>query len=88
MAKAHDSKCFELACHFLSGNECRTDEDHDELAQVIQDAIESWLNDRENSAEAAYHDHQQSLMEGGGSDDSAYRRDMTEAGRSHLLGGR
>lgn len=41
----------------------------------------------ENRAEAAYLDRQQSLMESGGLDDSAYRRDMIAAGRGHLLGG-
>lgn len=41
----------------------------------------------ENRAEAEYLDHQQSLMESGGRDDSSYRRAMTEAGRGHLLGG-
>lgn len=41
----------------------------------------------DNRAEAAWLDHQQSLMESGGRDDSAYRRDMIAAGRGHLLGG-
>lgn len=43
---------------------------------------------RQNRAEDAYMDHQQSLMESGGPDNSSYRRDMIAAGRGHLLGGR
>ncbi len=50
MGKSHDSKCFDLACHFLADFEDRTDDEHDELAQVIQDAIEDWLSDRGNRA--------------------------------------
>lgn len=41
----------------------------------------------ENRAEAEYLDHQQSLMESGGPDSSAYRRDMIAADRGHLLTG-
>lgn len=48
------------------------------------DAVENW---HDNRAEAAWMDHQQSLMESGGHDDSSYRRDMTAAGRDHLIGG-
>lgn len=51
-------------------------------------AIEHQQNEADNAAEAAYLDHQQSLMESGGPDDSTYRRDMIAAGRGHLLGGR
>ena len=40
-----------------------------------------------NAAEAAYLDHQQSLVESGAPDDSSYRRDMIAAGRGHLIGG-
>ncbi len=81
--KAHDIKCFELAEHFFGG---KGDEDAiADLAQTIQDAIEDWMNDRDNAAEAVWMDRQQSLMESGGPDDSAYRRDMIEAGRGHLL---
>jgi hypothetical protein len=35
--------------------------------------------------EAAWERQQESLMESGGHDDSAYRRDMVNAGRGHLL---
>lgn len=51
-------------------------------------ALKHQQNEADNAAEAAYLDHQQSLMESGGPDDSAYRRDMIDAGRGHLLGGR
>jgi hypothetical protein len=36
--------------------------------------------------ENAYERHLASLMESGGPDDSAYRRDIIAAGRGHLLG--
>lgn len=48
------------------------------------DAVEDW---HDNRAEAAWVAHQESLMESGGPDDSAYRRNMIAAGRGHLLGG-
>ena len=35
--------------------------------------------------EAAWERQQEALMESGGPDDSAYRRDMINAGRGHLL---
>jgi hypothetical protein len=49
------------------------------------DAVNEWHDNRD---EAAYLDRQQSLMESGGPDNSAYSRDMIAAGRGHLLGGR
>ncbi len=49
------------------------------------EAIENW---HDNRAEAAWVAHQESLMESGGPDDSAYRRSLVAAGRGHLLGGR
>lgn len=39
----------------------------------------------DNRAEAAWMDRQQSLMESGGPDDSAYRRSVIAAGRGHLV---
>ena len=48
------------------------------------DAVENW---HDNRAEAAYLAHQQSLMESGGADDSAVRRQIAEACRGHLLTG-
>jgi len=39
----------------------------------------------EDRNEAAWDRQQQSLMESGGPDDSAYRRDIINAGRGHLL---
>jgi hypothetical protein len=40
---------------------------------------------KEDRNEAAWERQQQSLMESGGPDDSAYRREMREAGRGHLV---
>lgn len=40
---------------------------------------------RDNAAEDAWQRHQEALMESGGPDNSAYRRDMIAAGRGHLL---
>ena len=85
MTKNYDSKCLDLACHFLADVSDRTDDEQDELAQVIQDAIEDWLSDRDNRAEAAWQSQQERLMGSGGPDDSAYRRDLINAGRGHLL---
>lgn len=48
------------------------------------DAVENW---HDNRAEAAWVERQERLMEIGGPDESAYRRDMIAAGRGHLLGG-
>lgn len=48
------------------------------------DAVENW---HDNRAEAAYQERQERLMESGGPDDSAYRRDMINAGRGHLIRG-
>lgn len=65
-----------------------TDEQIADLREIlIKDAWLSYKNARDNRAEAAYLDHQQSLMESGGPDNSSYRRDMISAGRCHLLGG-
>jgi hypothetical protein len=86
MTNTHDSKCRELAQHFL--NDFGGDLDGDataDLAQTIQEAIEDWLGDRERAAEAAYERQQQSLMESGGPDDSHYRQSLKDAGRGHLL---
>jgi hypothetical protein len=55
--------------------------------QTVFEAIEAVENWHDNCAEAAWVQHQQDLMESGGPDDSAYRRDMIAAGRGHLLGG-
>lgn len=53
------------------------------LAKDIPGECDSIIRNR---AEAAWMDRQQSLMESGGPDDSAYRRDMINAGRGHLVG--
>lgn len=51
-------------------------------AKFCHDECESC---RDNAAEAAWLAQQERLAETGGSDDSAYRRDMIAAGRGHLL---
>lgn len=42
-------------------------------------------NELQNEAEQRYDSNQEMLMESGGVEDSAYRRDMKDAGRGHLL---
>lgn len=75
---------------------CHEDYSHDATPQYLQatgtcqtlfaciDAVENW---HDNRAEAAWVERQESLMESGGPDDSAYRRDMIAAGRGHLIRG-
>lgn len=57
----------------------------DQIANLALDIAGECANIADNRAEAAWMDRQQSLMESGGADDSAYRRDMIAAGRGHLL---
>lgn len=65
------------------------DDFHEEVARgrTLFDCIDAVDNWHDNRAEAAYLAHQQPLMESGGVDDSAYRRDMVAAGRGQLLTG-
>ncbi len=61
---------------------------HEEVARgrtlfACIDAVEAW---HDGLAEAAWLAQQERLMESGSPDDSAYRRDMINAGRGHLLG--
>ena len=62
---------------------------HNTLDGAFAEALKAAKTEREdqasNVAEAAWEAQQQSLMESGGPDDSAYRRDMINAGRGHLL---
>ena len=58
----------------------------EQIANLALDIAGECANIADNRAEAAWVDHQQSLMESGGADDSAYRRDMIAAGRGHLVG--
>ncbi len=68
---------FEMLDHFgLTPEQIAT------LAADIPAEYAAFLEDRN---EAAWDRQQQSLMESGGPDDSAYRRDMINAGRGHLL---
>ena len=59
----------------------------EQIANLVADIPGECQAMADNRAEAAYLDHQQSLMESGGVDDSADRRDMVAAGRGHLLTG-
>lgn len=79
-AKNYDENCLDLALYFVEDVD-----DADGLAQQIQDTIEAWFSDRDNRNEAAWERDQEALREGGGPDDSAYRRDLIAAGRGHLL---
>lgn len=58
----------------------------EQISNLAKDLPRECAGMVENRAEAAWMDQQQSLMESGGLDDSAYRRDMIAAGRGHLLG--
>ncbi len=73
-------KCYALALEFE-----QDDDGANELAEKIQQVIDDWISYRANRNEAAYERQQEALMEGGGPDDSAYRRSLIEAGRGHLL---
>lgn len=74
-AKTWDTRCQDLAEHFLTGRDPRErypmslaeeKEQTEDLAAHIQQAIEDWFTARENRNEAAYDRHQELLMEGGG----------------------
>ena len=67
-----------------SGNGATFDE---ALTKALAEMAERQKQDADNAAEAAWQAQQDRLMESGGPDDSAYRRDMKAAGRGHLLGG-
>lgn len=59
------------------------------MAEAIAKARDELSKRRDaeaNAAETAFLERQQSLMASGGPDDSAYHRDMIEAGRGHLIG--
>jgi len=55
MSKGYDSACFDLAVHFLDGDECKRcgishphrDACNDELAQLIQNTVEGFLSTHE-----------------------------------------
>ncbi|MDF1599681.1 hypothetical protein PZ895_07815 [Mesorhizobium sp. YIM 152430] len=59
----------------------------DQIANLAKNIPGECAAMSDNRAEAAWQDRQERLMESGGPDDSAYRRDMIAAGRGHLLGG-
>lgn len=73
-------ECFKFALSFVEDAD-----DAEELAASIEVVISDFLSVAQNRAEEAYERHLESLRDSGGPDDSAYRREMQEAGRGHLL---
>ena len=69
-------------CHELLSEWNLTPE---QIASLAKDLPGECTAMSDNRAEAAWCDQQQRLMESGGPDDSAYRRDMKAAGRGHLV---
>lgn len=59
-----------------------------EIANIAKDIPGECQNMADNAAEAAWCAQQERMMESGGPDNSAYRREMVAAGRGHLLGDR
>lgn len=59
----------------------------EQIANLATDLPRECAAMADNRAEAAWMDRQQSLMESGGADDSAYRRSVIAAGRGHLVRG-
>ena len=53
--------------------------------KILVDIAAQMQDDIQNENERQYDAQQESLMESGGLDDSAYRRDMKDAGRGLLL---
>ncbi len=47
MAKTYDSKCWDLAVHFLSDVSGATDEDRADLATALQECAEDFIADQE-----------------------------------------
>ena len=64
---------------------CEAIEEWELTPQETRNLVANILEELDGRAEAAYERHQAALMESGGHDDSAYRRQMREAGRGHLL---
>ena len=73
-------ECFKFALTFVEDAD-----DAEELATSIEVVISDFLSVAQNRAEEAYERHLEGLRDSGGPDDSAYRREMQEAGRGHLL---
>lgn len=57
----------------------------EQIANLAKDIAGECASILDNRAEAAWVAAQERLMANGGVDDSAYRRDMSAAGRDHLL---
>jgi hypothetical protein len=48
---SYDSKCYDLAIHFLDDAGMFWDKDAQELAQLIQNTIEAWIEDKNGDRE-------------------------------------
>lgn len=57
----------------------------DQIANIARDIPGECGSIADNRAEAAWIERNERLMENGGLDDSAYRRDVKAAGRGHLI---
>lgn len=81
MAKTYDSKCYELAQHFGTGDpdEQLSEHEIDELAGDLQDTVETFFEVRRNKAEAAYDRAQEEPTFRGGEYAASVAHDMAEA---------
>lgn len=80
----YPNEALTAACELLMGDFGLTLE---QIRNVAADIPGECAAMTDNRAEAAWLDHQQALMETGGTDNSTYRKAVTDAGRGHLLGG-
>jgi hypothetical protein len=82
VTKPYPNDALTFVCKELLDSWDLTPEQIANLAADIPGECEA-IDDARN--EAAWERQQQRLMESGGPDDSAYRRDLANAGRGHLL---
>lgn len=72
--------------HFeLDGEDTCASGTGETFGEAFEAAMREVRERREAEAEAAWDRQQSDLMESGGPDNTAYRRDMVAAGRGHLL---
>lgn len=82
MTKPFSNEALTAVCEVLLDDYEQTPEQIENLAKDLLRECKCII---ENRAEAAWEDRQQSLMESGGPDDSAYRQSMKDSGRGHLI---
>lgn len=82
MSEPFSNKALTAVCEVLLDEFEQTPEQIADLVKCIVDECQAMT---ENRAEEAWQRQQEDLMESGRPDDSAYRRQMHEAGRGHLL---